>query len=275
MLLLLCNHLLSVLILYIIPVLEEKELLQFIPNRLREMDDQSKGKRNVKFQADDNSADGKKDVEEDRRSIPPFELTREDVVAAFEFFDSSHTGVLTTSTLKARLSAFFPNLTSKEYRFLLESPGSGAGASTIGQSSKENDFTVDTLWELIDTYQQQFYKPSRGAAPSASAPNTPKSLAHSIAVASTLDAVSRFDPVKETFNVYDPHGTGSVDVQMLSGIMSRIGFGDLNDEELAILVRTADFDQDGRINLDDFRHLVCMKGRFMKNEADEGKTHSE
>eukprot|EP00796_Vickermania_ingenoplastis_P007186 gene7186-5048_t len=226
-------------------------------------DSTSKGKKNVKFMQTEEG--GNKDVD-DCKSIPPFELTKEDVAAAFKFFDFNKTGVLTTSSLKDRLSAFLPNLTSKEYRFLLES----SSLSTTGQSSQEsNDFTVDTLWELIDTYQQQFYKPSRGAQSNSSAPNTPKAAAHSMAVASTLEAVSRFDPVKESFHVYDPHGTGSVDVQMLGGIMSRIGHGELSDEELAILVRSADFDQDGRINLDDFRHLVCMKGRFMKNDSEE------
>lgn len=232
-------------------------------------DSTSNKKKNVKFQSECDGAHT-----EEHPPIPPFELTREDVVAAFEFFDSTGSGVLTTSTLKSRLSAFFPNLTSKEYRFLLESPGTGGGTSTMGHNTQENsDFTVDTLWELIDTYQQQFYKPARGAPTSNnnSAPSTPKSVAHNIAVNSTLDAVSRFDPVKETFHVYDPHGTGSVDVQMLGGIMSRIGFGELSDSELAILVKSADFDQDGQINLDDFRHLVCAKGRFMKKETDESK----
>lgn len=222
-------------------------------------------KKCVSFQANDEEIvpkipSGQQTEEAKPEAAPPFELSREDVVAAFEFFDSMGSGVLTTSSLKARLSAFVPNLTSKEYRFLLESPnGSGAEGS---------DFTADTLWELIDTYQQQFYRPARSSTSSTVAPGTPKSTAHSIAVASTLDAVSRFDPVKESFQVYDPHGTGHVDVQMLGSIMTRIGFGELSDEELAILVRTADFDQDGHINLDDFRHLVSMKGRFMKHSGD-------
>lgn len=229
----------------------------------------SKLKKSAKFKIG-----GTTEEEETSRRAPPFELTREGVVAAFEFFDTSGTGILTTSTLKERLSAFFPNLTSNEYRFLLESHGPSGGTNMgqkVSQLENNSPFDVNALWELIDTYQQQFYKPAKGVTTNNAVPNTPKAAAHHIGVASTFEAVSRFDPIKETFNVYDPRGTGAVDVEMLRNIMSRIGFGDLSDEELADLVQSADFDKDGKINIDDFRNLVTAKGRFLKEETDKNQ----
>lgn len=232
----------------------------------------SKQKKNVKFKTD-----GSADEDDGSQRLPPFELTREGVVAAFEFFDTSGTGVLTPLTLKERLSAFFPNLTSNDYRFLLESPGTN-GVTSMNQkaSQLENNsaFDVEALWELIDTYQQQFYKPAKGVTAFSTIPNTPKSAAHHAGISSTFEAVSRFDPVKETFNVYDPRGTGAVDVEMLRNIMSRIGFGDLSDEELANLVQSADFDNDGRININDFRSLVTTKGLFLKDRSQRNRSSS-
>lgn len=229
----------------------------------------SKQRRNTKLKA------GKLgEGEGEFQKVPPFELTREGVVAAFEFFDTSGTGVLTSAVLKERLSAFFPNLTTNDYRFLLDSHGS-SGATGMGQkpSKLENNgpFDANTLWELIDTYQQEFYKPAKGVTNFNMLPNTPKSVAHQLGIASTFEAVSRFDPVKETFKVYDPRGTGAVDVEMLRSIMSRIGFGDLSDEELADLVQSADFDRDGKIDIDDFRNLVTAKGCFLKDRTDKNQ----
>lgn len=200
----------------------------------------------------------KRGDKEEEELPPSFELSKDDVFRAFEFFDVNASGILTMNSLKDRLSAFFPNLSSKEYRSLLESQD----PSSLGKSEQESSaFTADALWEIIDTYQQQFYKPARNAA-SGMDPNTPKDNTHLIAVSSTFGAVKKFDPVKEAFKVYDPHGTGALDVQKLGGIMTRIGFGELSDDELAMLVKSADYDQDGKINLSDFRHLVSAMGRF-------------
>jgi Ca2+-binding EF-hand superfamily protein len=71
-----------------------------------------------------------------------------------------------------------------------------------------------------------------------------------------------FDPVKEAFKVYDPHDTGFVDVEVLKTIFSNLGFGEVNEDDLSVLIDTADVDRDGRISLSDFRNMMkANKGR--------------
>lgn len=55
--------------------------------------------------------------------------------------------VLRPKDLKARLSAFYPNMTNKEYRFLISEP----------------NFTVDTLWNLLENNSITNFDPVREA----------------------------------------------------------------------------------------------------------------
>lgn len=144
-------------------------------------------------------------------------ITREEVESAFNFFDVSGKGILRPKDLKARLSAFYPNMTNKEYRFLIS----------------EQNFTVDTLWSLLEN-----------------------------------NNITNFDPVREAFKVYDPHGSGFVDPEVLKGIMSRMGYGEMTKEDMEVLIRTADVDGDGRISLDDFKNMLS----FNKHSAAGGKS---
>ena len=68
--------------------------------------------------------------------------------------------------------------------------------------------------------------------------------------------VTNFDPVAEAFKVYDPHGTGFVDNEILRNIFTNLGFGDISDEDLDILIETGDADKDGKISLNDFRNML-------------------
>lgn len=85
----------------------------------------------------------------------------------------------------------------------------------------EPNFTVDTLWNLLEN-----------------------------------NNITNFDPVKEAFKVYDPHDTGFVDNDVLRGIMSRMGYGELTKDDMDVLVKTADADGDGKISLEDFRNML-------------------
>eukprot|EP00760_Papus_ankaliazontas_P028544 PhM_4_TR3766/c0_g1_i1/m.59374/K02183/CALM; calmodulin len=134
-----------------------------------------------------------------------FKITREEVQQAFDFFDVNNTGVLRPKDLKMRLQAFYPHMTNKEYRFLISEP----------------NFTVDTLWNLLES-----------------------------------NNVTNFDPVKEAFKVYDPNGTGYVDVDALKTIMSRMNYGEMSKEDMDVLIKTADVDGDGKISLEDFRAML-------------------
>ncbi len=134
-------------------------------------------------------------------------ISREEVEQAFAFFDTGKTGVLRHQHLKAKLSAFYPHMTSKEYRFLISEP----------------NFTVDTLWALLEN-----------------------------------NTITNFDPVKEAFRVYDPNGTGYVDTAVLKDIMRNMGYGEMSKDDMDVLVKTADVDGDGKISLDDFRNMLNM-----------------
>ncbi|OQS05883.1 hypothetical protein THRCLA_02052 [Thraustotheca clavata] len=70
--------------------------------------------------------------------------------------------------------------------------------------------------------------------------------------------ITDFDPVAEAFKAYDPEGTGYVDFQMLSRLFEKLGYGRLNDDDLKVLIATADKDKDGRLNLSDFRSMLTI-----------------
>jgi calmodulin len=62
--------------------------------------------------------------------------------------------------------------------------------------------------------------------------------------------VTNFDPVAEAFKAYDPEGTGYVDLEVLRSIFANLGFGDITNEDLGILVEAADVDGDGKVCTD-------------------------
>jgi calmodulin len=155
-------------------------------------------------------------------------ITREDVESVFTFFDVEGRGVLRPKDLKARVGALYPNMTNKEYRFLINEP----------------TFTVDSLWNLLEN------------------PN-----------------FMNEDPVKEAFKVFDPHNTGYLDSEVLKGIMSRMGFGEMSTQYMTSLIKTADNDMDGKVSLRDFKAMLknnkvsssagrIALGELLKDSAD-------
>ena len=60
----------------------------------------------------------------------------------------------------------------------------------------------------------------------------------------------------EAFKVYDPEGTGFVDTTVLKAIFENLGFGEISEDDLAVLTETGDVDGDGRISLMDFRKML-------------------
>jgi Ca2+-binding EF-hand superfamily protein len=71
--------------------------------------------------------------------------------------------------------------------------------------------------------------------------------------------LSNFDPVAEAFKIYDPLETGFIDMSVLTDIFSHLGFGKLTDDDLKVLMEAGDVDRDGRISLEDFRHMLDAK----------------
>lgn len=147
------------------------------------------------------------------RSRPPqaaggIKVSRADVEDAFHFLDTKRRGKIRMEDLRARLSAFYGDLPSQEYQFLL------------------GDRTELTLGDLDALLRD--------------------------------NEITNFDPVAEAFKVYDPEGKGFVEPALLRQVFERLGFGALSDEDLSLLVESADADGDGRISLNDFRGLVDL-----------------
>ena len=67
--------------------------------------------------------------------------------------------------------------------------------------------------------------------------------------------ITNFDPVAEAFKCFDPSSTGYADISHTREIFSRLGL-DLSDEDVKVLVGTADADRDGAISLSDFREML-------------------
>eukprot|EP01031_Cornospumella_fuschlensis_P025567 gene25567-30871_t len=133
-------------------------------------------------------------------------VTPEEVQAAFAMLDLEKNNTITLATLKKRLGSLFPNMTAKDFRFLM---------------NNKKEMTLDDLKELIIDNE-----------------------------------VTQFDPVAEAFRAFDPEGTGRVNEDLLRSAFISFGLGELSDEELDILKRTADLDGDSQITLSDFRELV-------------------
>ena len=74
--------------------------------------------------------------------------------------------------------------------------------------------------------------------------------------------LGKYDPIKEAFKVYDPGNTGFVDAETLRRIFQELGYGEITDDDLEVLVETADTDRDGKISLEDFRGMLSSdKGK--------------
>ncbi|RHY17604.1 hypothetical protein DYB37_005461 [Aphanomyces astaci] len=125
-------------------------------------------------------------------------VTKDQIRAAFDFFDVEHNGVVTMDNLK--------DMSTRDYRVLL---------------NNESELTEQTLCDLL-----------------------------------LENDIADYDPVAEAFRAYDPEGTGFVNLEVLSRLFESLGYGKLSDDDLRVLVATADSDKDGQLNLADFRKLL-------------------
>ena len=70
--------------------------------------------------------------------------------------------------------------------------------------------------------------------------------------------ITNFDPLAEAFKAYDPAGTGYVDQGVLRRVLENLGFGEITEDDMKILIETGDVDKDGKISLADFREMVKL-----------------
>lgn len=133
-------------------------------------------------------------------------VTNEEIATAFGMLDLEKNSVITLATLKKRLGLMFPDMSAKDYRFLM---------------NNKKEMSLEDLRELL------------------------------------LDnEIAQFDPVAEAFKAFDPAGGGAISEDLLRQAFISFGLGELSDEELDILKRSADLDGDAKITLDDFRDLL-------------------
>lgn len=171
----------------------------------------SKGKNNVTSTklpgADDHvKANGTDFSKVKKNSKGGVYVSKEDISAAFDMLDIEKNGSIHFPTLKKRLGIFFPEMTAREFRFLM---------------NNKKEITLDDLIELIED-----------------------------------NDIQNYDPVAEAFKAYDPHSQGHIDIEKLKDIFRSYDMGELVDDEIDLIKRAADVDNDGLITLSDFRTLL-------------------
>uniref|UniRef100_A0A7S3PK49 EF-hand domain-containing protein n=1 Tax=Aplanochytrium stocchinoi TaxID=215587 RepID=A0A7S3PK49_9STRA len=70
--------------------------------------------------------------------------------------------------------------------------------------------------------------------------------------------ISGFDPMEEAFKLYDPNNTGFIDMDVLRKVFSELGHGEITEEDTKLLIEAADYDGDGKINLNDFQNMTKL-----------------
>lgn len=154
-------------------------------------------------------------------------VSASDIDAAFRFLDASGKGKITIGALRQKLSAFFPGADGEAVVLSLvgclydRRPYSDMPLSELRfLLGDKKEITVAELHELLDGNQ-----------------------------------ITNFDPVAEAFKCFDPSGTGFADIAHTREIFTRLGL-DLSDEDVRVLISTADGDRDGAISLSDFREML-------------------
>lgn len=61
--------------------------------------------------------------------------------------------------------------------------------------------------------------------------------------------LENFDPVTESFKYLDPQGIGQVNMERLKELFSFMGYGDLTENDLKLILEVGDTDEDGAISL--------------------------
>uniref|UniRef100_A0A7S2PHZ8 Calmodulin n=1 Tax=Leptocylindrus danicus TaxID=163516 RepID=A0A7S2PHZ8_9STRA len=79
--------------------------------------------------------------------------------------------------------------------------------------------------------------------------------------------VKNYDPCAEIFQLFDPNGSGFVDTTILQNVFEKLGFGEIDEKEMKVLIRAGDMDCDGKISLDDFRSMLMSNSEYQIHRA--------
>ena len=133
-------------------------------------------------------------------------VSTEEIQAAFKVLDPDNTGAVTLPSLKKVLGVFYPEMTAKEFRFLMNNQKS-LSLEDIERFVKDNE-------------------------------------------------IQNFDPVAEAFNTFDTKKEGSISNDRLRELFLAFDMGELSTEELDLLKRSIDVNNDGNVDIEDFRFLI-------------------
>ena len=75
--------------------------------------------------------------------------------------------------------------------------------------------------------------------------------------------LSNFDPINEAFKVLDTKDNGYIEISKLKLIFYNLGWR-LSSDDLNVLISVADYDNDGKINLNDFKRLLKTSNELNK-----------
>lgn len=150
-------------------------------------------------------------------------VTPDEIKTAFQLLDVDGTGTVSIQHLKKRLGVLFPDMTAKDYRFLM---------------NNKKELTVQDLNDLLLENEVSNFDPvaeAFGIFSEATAGKTATNPASAAAAGG---------------------GSGGLSGQRLREAFLAYGMGELADEELAVLIRTVDLDGDGVVSLEDFRSMI-------------------
>ena len=82
--------------------------------------------------------------------------------------------------------------------------------------------------------------------------------------------IEDFDAVEEAFKLLDVDGKGYLEVDTFKEIFKNLNLGEIAPSDEEIFREVADFDGDGKINLDDFRQILTYKPGEDKDQVIEG-----
>jgi Ca2+-binding EF-hand superfamily protein len=206
----------------------------------------------------------------------PTAFSKEDIKAAFEFLDIEKTGQVSLSDLKKRLGIFFPEMTSKEFRFLMNNRKE-ITLDDLNEFLSDSTSTVDgefdpiaEAFKVTDAELPYFACvccSCLDCVPAVLSIIEPRHLSPMSAIRYPLSAMI---PILQA---YDLKGHGYIKKERLKEIFESYGIGmnssALRDEDLNAIVHLADADGDGKITLEDFRAIVAKQQEINgKREAD-------
>ena len=82
--------------------------------------------------------------------------------------------------------------------------------------------------------------------------------------------LENFDPLEEAFKLLDPDNKGELDIKRLKELFISLGYGEIEKKDTQILIECLDTNDDGKIDLNDFKEIF----RIMKEKEKEEEKNS-